>query len=82
MTLNKDGPATERGSQPVPGTNMVMYDLAAQLATTASTNLYNQLRDMVSSTNGNQAANLLFQTGGPQWVLPALTNVYQGTTGA
>ena len=82
LTLNKDGRGTERGSQPVPGTNMVMYDLAAQLATTASTNLYNQLRGMVSSTNGAKAANLLFQTGGPEWVLPALTNVYQGTTGA
>ena len=81
MTLNKDGPGTERGSQPVPGTNMVMYDLAAQLATTASTNLYNQLRGQVASANGNQAANLLFQTGGPEWVLPALANVYQGTSG-
>ncbi|MBV8966358.1 MAG: hypothetical protein JO191_09310 [Mycobacteriaceae bacterium] len=81
LTLNKDGPGTIRGSQPVPGTNMVNYDLAAQLATTATTNLYNQLRAWLVQNNGDQATNLLFQTGGPQWVLPALGSVYQGTTG-
>jgi hypothetical protein len=77
-TLNKDGPSTLRGSQPVPGTDMNMYDLAAKLATTASTNLYTQLRAMIANTNGNKAANTLFQTGGAQWVLPALDNVYPG----
>jgi hypothetical protein len=62
-TLNKDGPNTPKGSQPVPGTNMNLYDLASQLATTATTNLYNQLRAQVASTNGENAATLLFGTG-------------------
>jgi hypothetical protein len=48
--LNKDGPDTARGSQPVPGTNMNMYDLAASLATTATTNLYGQVHSLVAST--------------------------------
>ena len=78
LTLNKDGPATQRGSQPVPGTDMTMYVLAANLATTATTNLYNQLRPMIVDANGKNAANTLFQTGGPEWVLPALANVYPG----
>jgi hypothetical protein len=77
-TLNKDGASTMRGSQPVPGTDMNMFDLAAKLATTASTNLYNQLRNEVAQANGNNAAATLFQTGGPAWVLPALANVYPG----
>jgi hypothetical protein len=79
LALNKDGPNTQRGSQPVPGTNMTMYDLAAKQATTASTNLYDQLRGMIAQANGNKAANLLFQTGGPESVLPALGNVYPGS---
>lgn len=78
LGLNKDGPATQRGSQPVPGTNMNMYDLAAKLATVASTNLYTQLRALVANTNGNRAANTLFQTGGPEWILPALADVFPG----
>jgi len=78
LTLNKDGPTTQRGSQPVPGTDMNMYDLAAKLATTASTNLYTQLNALVANTNGNNAASMLFQQGGPSWVLPALAGVYQG----
>jgi hypothetical protein len=78
LDLNKDGPNTERGSQLVPGTNMTMYDLAAQLATTASTNLYTQLRDLVASTNGNKAATMLFQSGGSPANLPGLINVFQG----
>jgi hypothetical protein len=48
--LNKDGPDTSRGSQPVPGTGMNMYDLAATLATTATTNLYGQVHSLVAST--------------------------------
>jgi hypothetical protein len=78
LALNKDGPTTQRGSQPVPGTGMNMYDLAAKLATTASTNLYTQLNALVANTNGNNAASMLFQNGGPEWVLPALAAVYQG----
>ncbi len=49
-TLNKDGPDTARGSQAVPGTSMNMYDLAASLATTATTDLYGQVRSLVVST--------------------------------
>ena len=78
LTLSKDGPTTQRGSQPVPGTDMNMYDLAAKLATTASTNLYTQLRAMVADANGEDAAKALFQTGGLEWVLPALDSVYPG----
>ena len=62
-TLNKDGPDTPRGSQPVAGTNKTMYDLAALLATRATTDLYRQLRDLVASTNGQDAATALFQQG-------------------
>lgn len=66
--LNKDGPDTARGSQLVPGTNMNMYDLAASLATTATTNLYGQVRTLVASTvtaknpgvNGDCIATKLF----------------------
>ncbi|RDH77051.1 hypothetical protein DVS77_18150 [Mycolicibacterium moriokaense] len=47
--MNKDGPDTARGSQPAPGAG-TMYDLAASLATTATTDLYNQLRGLVAST--------------------------------
>jgi hypothetical protein len=65
-TLNKDGPATPRGSQPVPGTNMNMYEVAAQLATTATTQLYQQIRGVVASTNGQDAATCLFQASLPQ----------------
>jgi hypothetical protein len=65
-TLNKDGPSTLRGSQPVPGTNMNMYDLAALLATRATTNLYQQIRGLVASNNGEGAATMLFLAdGGP-----------------
>jgi hypothetical protein len=48
--LNKDGPDTARGSQPVPGTSMNMYDLAVNLATTATKNVYGQVYDLVAST--------------------------------
>ncbi|KUI38291.1 hypothetical protein [Mycobacterium sp. GA-2829] len=46
--LNKDGPDTARGGEPVPGTSMREYDLAARLATTATTNLYQQLRGLIA----------------------------------
>ena len=63
-TLNKDGPNTLRGIQPAAGTSGNLYDLAAQLATVATTNLYNQIRGQVASTNGESAAQLLFGSGG------------------
>jgi hypothetical protein len=66
--MNKDGADTARGSQPVPGTSMTMYDLAASLATSATTNLYGQVRSLVASTvaaknpgvDGDCIANKLF----------------------
>jgi hypothetical protein len=60
-TVNKDGPSTPRGSQPVPGTNMNMYDLAAQLATKATTELFWQVRGLVAGNAGECAARNLFQ---------------------
>jgi hypothetical protein len=77
--LNKDGPNTPRGSQPVPGTNKNMYDLAALLATRATTDLYVQVRDLVASTNGQNAATALFQQGGPSPSIQELINVFPGT---
>jgi hypothetical protein len=77
-TLNKDGPNTIRGGQPVPGTNMNMYDLAVQLATRATTDLYVQVRDLVATTNGQDAATALFQQGGPMPSLADLRNVFPG----
>lgn len=65
-TLNKDSNTEPEGSKSVPGTNMTMFDLAAQLATTASTNMYQQLRGLVASTDGQDAATCLFQSGLPQ----------------
>jgi hypothetical protein len=59
-TLNKDGPNALRGVQPAAGTNGNLYDLAAQLATTATTNLYTQMRSQITQTNGANAAQLLF----------------------
>lgn len=70
--LNKDGPHTPRGSQPVSGTNMNKYDLAVKLATQASTDLYFVVRSMVADANGENAAVQLFQQGGP---LPSLNNI-------
>jgi hypothetical protein len=63
-SLNKDGPNTFRGSQPVPGMNMNMYELATLLATRATTNLYEVTRRSVASSNGESAAVMLFQAGG------------------
>ncbi|WP_197374834.1 hypothetical protein [Mycolicibacterium baixiangningiae] len=48
--LNKDGPNTPRGRQPVPGTTMTMYQLAARLATAATTNLHRDVRGLIAST--------------------------------
>jgi hypothetical protein len=72
--LNKDGPKTSRGSQRVPGTNENMYDLAALLATRATTDFYVQMRDLVATTNGPDAATALFQQGGP---MPNLSDLRQ-----
>ena len=77
-TLNKDGPNTPRGIQPVAGTNMNMYDLAAQLATRATTDFYFQVRDLVASNNGQNAATALFQQGGPSPSLADLRDVFPG----
>ena len=63
--LNKDGPHTPRGGTPVPGTNQNEYDVAALLATRASTALYFTIRDWVANANGQDAAVQLFQQGGP-----------------
>ncbi len=48
--LNKDGPNTARGGQPVPGTSMNMYDLAARLSTATTTDLYRHVRGLIAST--------------------------------
>lgn len=64
--LNKDSPNTQRGAQPAAGTSMTMYALAALLATRSSTALFDQIKAWVTSTNGPEAAALLFQSsGGP-----------------
>jgi hypothetical protein len=60
-TLNKDGISTSRGITPVPGWNMNYYDLAAQLATRATTDLYWQVRGLVVNNAGECVANNLFQ---------------------
>ena len=48
--MNKDGPDTARGSQPAPGTGMTMYDVAVNLATSATTNVYGQIHSLVANT--------------------------------
>ena len=64
-TASEQGrPTTPRGGQPVPGTDMNVYDLAAKLATPASTDLYTVAR--LVADERRDAANTLFQTGGPQ----------------
>jgi hypothetical protein len=62
-TLNKDGWDTPRGIRPVPGANPPMnyFDLAAQLATRATTDLYRQVRGLVAGKYGECAAANLFQ---------------------
>jgi hypothetical protein len=62
-TLNKDGWDTARGVLRVPGANppMSYFDLAALLATRATTDLYSQVRGLVASAHGECAAVNLFQ---------------------
>jgi hypothetical protein len=72
-TLNKDGPTTARGSQVNAATGMTNYAIASQLATTATANLYNQVRAQVASANGENAAVLLF--GGSGGTTAPTTNV-------
>jgi hypothetical protein len=62
-TLNKDDFNSPRGSIQIPGTNPPTnnFDLAARLATTATTDLYWQVRGLVVSNAGECAAANLFQ---------------------
>lgn len=70
-TLNKDSSFTSRGQTPVPGTDMNEYDLAAQLATQATAQLYDQIRGMVVDSvnaahpdaDGECVAHKLFDAG-------------------
>ena len=77
-TLNKDGPNTPDGSQQVPGTGMTKYAVAAALATTATVNLYDQIRAQVASTNGENAAALLFGGDGGTGGAPLADTLYSG----
>ena len=78
LTLNKDGPTTQRGAQPVPGTDMNMYDLAAKLATTASTATCTRSCAPLSQTpTGTMRRTRCSRPAGPSGP-PALANVYQG----
>jgi hypothetical protein len=62
-TLNKDAWNSPRGGVMVPGSNPPInyFDLAARLATKATTDLYGQVRDLVSANAGPCAADNLFQ---------------------
>jgi hypothetical protein len=62
-TLNKDAWDTSRGMVQIPGTNPPInnFDLAARLATRATTDLYWQVRGLVVGNAGECAANNLFQ---------------------
>jgi hypothetical protein len=62
-TLNKDDWDTPRGILAVPGANPPMnyFDLAARLATRATTDLYWQVRGLVVNEHGECAAANLFQ---------------------
>jgi hypothetical protein len=62
-TLNKDDWDTPRGIMLVAGTNPPInnHDLAAQLATKATTDLYWQVRNLIVSDAGECAADNLFQ---------------------
>ncbi|UUO03451.1 hypothetical protein M4D79_10765 [Mycolicibacterium novocastrense] len=61
--LNKDAWDTPRGIIQVPGSNPPInnFDLAARLATTATADLYWQIRNLVASNAGECAAANLFQ---------------------
>ncbi|MCV7302626.1 hypothetical protein H7J93_23665 [Mycobacterium barrassiae] len=62
-TLNKDDWSTPRGGVMVPGSNPPInyFELAAQLATKATTDLYWQVHDLVAADSGTCAADNLFQ---------------------
>ena len=60
-TLNKDAWNTSRGILMVPGRQMNYFDLAAQLATRATTDLYYQVRGLVAANAGECVAANLFQ---------------------
>lgn len=59
--LNKDGWSTPRGIIAVPGTNWNNFDLAALLATRATTDLYQQVRALIVNNAGECVAANLFQ---------------------
>jgi hypothetical protein len=59
--LNKDGSSEPAGSVRVPGTDMTYFDLAALLATRATTDLFWQIRGLVVGSAGECVANNLFQ---------------------
>jgi hypothetical protein len=59
--LYKDGPTQPQGSVRVPGTDMNYFDLAALLATRATTDLFWQIRGLVVGSAGECVANNLFQ---------------------
>jgi hypothetical protein len=60
-TLNKDAFDAPRGMTPVPGVTMNHFDLASRLATTATVDLYWQVRGLVVDRYGECAATNLFQ---------------------
>jgi hypothetical protein len=62
-TLNKDNWSSPRGGIMVPGTNPPInnFDLAARLATRATTDLYWQIHNLVAADAGPCAADNLFQ---------------------
>jgi hypothetical protein len=62
-TLNKDDWEDPRGGLVVPGSNPPInyFDLAAQLATRATTDLYWQIHELVAADAGPCAADNLFQ---------------------
>jgi len=63
-TLNKDDPnpsLSPHGSQPVLGTDMNMYDVAANLAAKETAEVYQLVRSQVAGANGENAARCLFQ---------------------
>ncbi|MFZ0835292.1 MAG: hypothetical protein WAM92_19900 [Mycobacterium sp.] len=59
--LNKDGWNTQRGMVRVPGTGWNNFDLAALLATKATTDLFWQVRGLIAGNAGECVAANLFQ---------------------